>query len=267
LERKILSINSEAITVFEEIEVGIQKCKKSINKLRKRFLEINPLTADQESHFFKTIKPIPIGYLIYYLNLADYESNRPQNSPKKIKKYIQENITKYQAYFIEHKTFYQYLERRRTDRDPEYFIRSNGHIKFHPDALNYCMDQNFSTSHDFIVAKILAHKLLVKRLNNELYQLKIPRHRQSKTPYKNLIWTGSKVDLIELIYALHAVGSINNGAAEIKELASTLQAAFNIELGDYYRTFIEIRARKINNTKFLDRLKQTLQNKMYQADE
>lgn len=267
LERKIFSISSEYETGFEEIEIGIYYCKKAINKLRKRFLAIEPLTPDQESLFFKTIKPIPVGYMIYFLNLADFEINRPQNSPKKIKKYIQENIAHFQDYFIQHKTFYQYLLRQRTDRDAEYFIRSIGPVKFHPDALTYCMDQDFSSSHDFIAAKIFAHKLLIKRFNNELYRLKNTTKTQSEKPSTNLKWTGSKVDLIELIYALQAVGSINNGEVEIKEIATALQVAFNIELGDYYRTFIEIRARKINNTKFLDRLKQNLQNRMDQADE
>lgn len=267
LEREIQLLNRSAKTVFEEIEIGIEYCKNACDKLKKIFLSKSHLPPENESEFFKTIKPIPIGYTIYFLNLADFEINRPQNSAKKMKKYIQENITQYQAYFIEHKTFYKYLRRKRTDRDAEYFLRSKGLIKFHPDALNYCMDQNFSTSHDFITAKIFAHKLLIKRLNNELFSLKNPTQPQSETLSKNLKWTGNKVDLIELIYALHAVGSINNGEVEIKEIATTLQALFNIQLGDYYRTYIEIRARKINNTKFLDRLKQTLQNKMYQADE
>src|SRR5690554_1926618 len=265
LEQNIHLISSRSKTVFEEIETGINYCKNACNELKKIFLSIDNLTTEQESKFFKTIKPIPIGYMIYFLNLAEFETNRPQNSTKQIKKYIQYNITQFQAYFVEHKTFYRYLERQRTDRDTEYFLRSKGLIKFHPDALIYCMDQNFSTSHDFITAKIFAHKLLIKRLNNELYNLK--NNRKSLIPIKKLRWTGSKVDLIELIYALHTVGSINNGAVDIKELATELQTIFNIELGDYYRTFIEIRARKINNTKFLDRLKQNLQNKMDLADE
>lgn len=267
LERKILTINSENKTVFEEIELGILYCKESIRKLREKLLSFKLLSPEQESFFFKSIKPIPTGYMIYFLSLADFEINRPQNSVKKVKEYIQEKTTYYQNYFIEHKTFYHYLERQRTDRDTEYFLRSKGLIKFHPDALNYCMDQNFSTSHDFIAAKIFAHKLLIKRLNNELYALKNIKQSQSSIPTKKLQWTGSKIDLIELIYALHTVGSINNGEVEIKELATELQAVFNIELGDYYRTFIEIRARKTNNTKFLDRLKKHLQDRMYQADE
>lgn len=268
LEQKIVTLNSGSTSVFEEVETGMYYCRKTINKLRKRFLSIELLSPDQECYFFKTIKPIPAGYMIYFISLADFELNRPQTSNRKIKKYIQEKIASYQEYFVEHRTFYKYLERRRTDRDSEYFLRSNGKVKFHLDAVHYCIDQNFSTSHDYITAKIFAHKLLISRLRKELFKLKnTSRLNTFLTTTSSLQWTANKVDLIELIYALHAVKSINNGQVEIKDIASIVQEAFNIELGDYYRTFIEIRSRKIHPTKFLDNLKQSLTNRILQADE
>lgn len=268
LEQKIVTLNSGSISVFEEVETGMYYCRKTINKLRKRFLSIELLSPDQECYFFKTIKPIPAGYMIYFISLADFELNRPQTSNRKVKKYIQEKIASYQEYFVEHRTFYKYLERRRTDRDSEYFLRSNGKVKFHLDAVHYCIDQNFSTSHDYITAKIFAHKLLISRLRKELFKLKnTSRLNTFLTTTSPLQWTANKVDLIELIYALHAVKSINNGQVEIKDIASIVQEVFNVELGDYYRTFIEIRSRKINSTKFLDNLKQSLTNRILQADE
>ena len=268
LEQKIVTLNSGSTSVFEEVETGMYYCRKTINKLRKRFLSIELLSPDQECYFFKTIKPIPAGYMIYFISLADFELNRPQTSKRRVKKYIQEKIASYQEYFVEHRTFYKYLERRRTDRDSEYFLRSNGKVKFHLDAVHYCIDQNFSTSHDYITAKIFAHKLLISRLRKELFKLKnTSRLNTFLTTTSPLQWTANKVDLIELIYALHAVKSINNGQVEIKDIASIVQEAFNIELGDYYRTFIEIRSRKIHPTKFLDNLKQSLTNRILQADE
>lgn len=268
LEQKIVTLNSGSTSVFEEVETGMYFCRKAINKLRKRFLSIELLSPDQECYFFKTIKPIPAGYMIYFISLADFELNRPQTSNRKVKKYIQEKIASYQEYFVEHRTFYKYLERRRTDRDSEYFLRSNGKVKFHLDAVHYCIDQNFSTSHDYITAKIFAHKLLISRLRKELFKLKnTSRLNTFLTTTSSFQWTANKVDLIELIYALHAVKSINNGQVEIKDIASLVQEVFNIKLGDYYRTFIEIRSRKIHPTKFLDNLKQSLTNRILQADE
>jgi hypothetical protein len=82
-----------------------------------------------------------------------------------------------------------------------------------------------------------------------------------------LFWTGNKTDLIELIYALHTSGAINSGTADIKEVALVCEQMFNVNLGDYYRTFLEIRSRKINQTKFIDKLKESLTNKMLESDE
>lgn len=87
-------------------------------------------------------------------------------------------------------------------------------------------------------------------------------YKQSK-----LFWTGSKTDLIELIYALQSSGVVNSGTADIKELAAVCEQIFNIELGNYYHTFIEIRSRKCNNTKFLDKMKESLLKRIAELDE
>lgn len=267
LEGKINRINSDSNDVFAEIELSVYSSKAALNQLRLEFLARTNLSPSQESYFFKNIKPVPLGYMIYFLNLGEFETKRPQNTRKRVKQYIQDHLSYYQDYYIEHKDFYQYLERNRTHRDNEYFIRNQGQLKFHPDALPYFMDKDFSTSHDYIVAKIFAHKLLIARLTKELETLEDPTSIPGKSLSKKLRWTGPKVDLIELLYGLHASGTINNGQTDIKELASIFQHFLNIDLGEYYRTYKEIRSRKTNPTKFLDRMIQFLQSRMAQADE
>lgn len=265
LEQKISEINSGTKNVFEKVELGVILCKNTLNELRLKFLSKTDLSPTEESHFFKNIKPIAAGYLIYYLNLADLEINRPQNSVKKIAKFYQGYLSEYHRYYLHQKDFYHYLERNRTDRDSEYFIRTKGEINFHPDSLPYCMDEDFSTSHDLFAAKIFAHKLLIAHLTKELNALENLPQYSVPTPLQNLRWTGKKVELIELIYALHATATINNGQMDIKELATIFQHLLNIDLGEYYRTYIEIRSRKIKPTRFLDRMTQHLQKRMAQA--
>jgi len=80
-------------------------------------------------------------------------------------------------------------------------------------------------------------------------------------------WTGSKVALIELIYALHTEGVFNQGASELKEVATFFEEAFEVDLGQFNRTFLEIRARKSERTKFLNTLKEKLILRMDDADE
>lgn len=91
-------------------------------------------------------------------------------------------------------------------------------------------------------------------VNNPNVQLK------SQTNQDKLIqWTASKAALIELIYALHASKTFNNGQTDIKQIADVFQRMFNYELGDYYKVFSEIKTRQKSKTKFLDELTYDLQ--------
>jgi hypothetical protein len=137
-----------------------------------------------------------------------------------------------------------------------------------PSTFNY--DVSFNTSHDHKVAQIIANDLLTNYLYNELNKLEVNLFSQTEenAPVnKALKWTDNKNALIELIYALHAAGSFNNGKADVKEIARCIEAHFNIELGDLYRNFHELRYRKTNRTKYIDTLKDNLIKKMDKSEE
>ena len=61
-------------------------------------------------------------------------------------------------------------------------------------------------------------------------------------------WTGSKVELNEFIYALHAQGVFNNGTTDLKETAKFFEETFDIDLAQFHSTFFEMRARKSEKT-------------------
>lgn len=79
-------------------------------------------------------------------------------------------------------------------------------------------------------------------------------------------WTGTKIALVELGYAIYAACVLNNGKADIKEIMTYLEAFFNIDLGDYYRTYITIKDRKKDRTSFLSSLIKKLIQKMDEDD-
>lgn len=84
-------------------------------------------------------------------------------------------------------------------------------------------------------------------------------------PKTRLTWTGSKVELVELIYAWETAGCFNHGHGNIKEIAVYIEVVFNIDLGDYYHTFLEMRNR-VKRTAFLDKLITVLNNRMDEVD-
>ena len=128
---------------------------------------------------------------------------------------------------------------------------------------------NFRTSHDHLISQILAYEMLHEYLLKQLESLEVKNNStisQVDTKLK-LTWVESKTSLIELIYALNSQGVFGNINAEIKDIAAYFEMIFNVDLGDYYRTYHEIKGRKSGRTKFLDGMKENLIRRMDFADE
>lgn len=257
--------------VLHKAEEGIKITKDTLLLMRSFVLKNSFKTKEAEILFFKNSKPQIYGKLIYYLKLFNIESKRPRGSKKSQAKYLNNHIERLQAFFNDNLEFYHYFRRGATTFDKQYFLRGQADIRLHPDAFHFFTDEQFSTSHDSTVATILAFDMLIIHLKKEIDKLNNNGMETINSPNpilsSKLFWTGSKTDLIELIYALHSSGAINSGTADIKQMASACEHIFNIDLGDYYRTFLEIRSRKINQTKFIDKLKESLIKRIEETDE
>lgn len=265
------SLEGESEDLLNIAEKGIKLSRSSIEQLRE-CVKKNAFTDKlDEINFFKKIKPRVYSKLIYYIKLFNIESKRPRGSNKSQTKYLNKHIGKLQTYFNDNLEFYHYYRRSSTFLDEQYFIRGKADIRLLSDSFYCFTDIQFSTSHDSTVATILAYDMLIVHLKTEIDKLENTNGMEvSIKPYRQLsqlFWTAHKTDLIELIYALHSCGAINSGTADIKEMALVCEKIFNIDLGDFYRTFLEIRSRKINQTKFLDKLKESLVQRMYDSDE
>ncbi|MFD1615156.1 RteC domain-containing protein [Gelatiniphilus marinus] len=271
LDSHLEFLETETEDILIKAEEGIKIAKKALLQLRKVVINKELKSKDNEIYIFKTIKPKVYSKLIYYVKLFNIESKRPRGSSKSQKKYLDYEIKKLQDYFNDNLEFYQYYRRSETSLDCQYFIRGKEDIRLHPDNFHFFIDDKFSTSHDSTVATIIAYDMLIVYLQKEIELIENRNGMETNfnafQKQSKLFWTGNKTDLIELIYALQSSGVINSGTADIKEVASICEQMFNISLGDYYRTFLEIRSRKINQTKFIDKLKDSLANKMLESDE
>jgi hypothetical protein len=173
-----------------------------------------------------------------------------------------------ELFFNENLEFYRYYRTGNQSLDNKDCLRGKHDLKLTFDSFYFQADQRFSTSHDYKVAQILANDTIKVFLESELKKLE---NKTDNVPFSNeqsnQIWTGSKVALIELIYALHAEGVFNNGTTELKEVVNRFESAFSVDLGQFNRVFLEIRARKSERTKFLNALKENLILRMDDADE
>ena len=83
---------------------------------------------------------------------------------------------------------------------------------------------------------------------------------------KTLKWTGTKTELVELIYALHALKCFKN--ASLKELFDGIGELFECKIKNYSRLFWGIIERmKGERTIFIDKLKRVSIKRFEKSDE
>lgn len=197
--------------------------------------------------FFKYEKPVIVAKFIYCNAIYKIETNKPYGT-KPIRRYLNRELKNLKRYFDNNLDFYKYYRTNSSYLDEKLFLRSNLDIKLCLDTYYFQSDHRFSTSHDYKAAQIIANDLIQVYIEDQLNNK--DQGDKATTP-KKLNWTGSKVALIELVYALHYKGVFNNRNADIQLIAKYFESIFNINLGNYYQTYLELRNRKINPTKLL----------------
>ena len=261
-------VNEKNLNDFSNVEKGIKISRKYLQQLRVVLRKRNFINKENEILFFKKQKPFIYGQLKFYAKLYKYLMQKPRGTDKSKRSYLDAEIKKLQEYYYYNSEFIKYYRQNATFLDEFYFLRGNDNIGLLSDTSHFYTDAEFSTSHDNAVAKILAYDLLLNHYTNELNDLKKSTRKISSNEKLleslNLTWTSNKIDLIELVYALIASGAVKG---DIKDLATAFEKILDIDLGNYYRSFLEIRGRKEDFARFLDLLKTSLIKKIREADE
>jgi len=269
-EGQLEALESGNGDILYKAERGIALVEKCIRKLQKQIVGQDFENQADEIYFFKHVKPQIFSKLIYYIRLFSIESKRPRGKDVSQVKYLQQQIDKLQTFFNENLEFYNYYRRGAMSMDEQYFVRGNRDLRMPLESFHFLIDDQFSTCQDGTVATIMAYDMLIVYLRKEVDDLNNNMEPTKNTPMEKpskLFWTGSKTDLIELLYALHTSKCINGGTVDIKEMASHFEYFYNVDLGNYYHTFIDIRSRKSSRTRFLDRLIEMLNQRMESLEE
>jgi hypothetical protein len=232
----------------------ISAIESVILELKQVLLKYKFKSSTEEINFFKTIKPVFISQLWFYKKLFKIHLFETFNNIDKRVIHYHKILKSLERFILKHQDFYHYLLSGAEHMDDKYFIRNNSA------AQSSLQDERFSTGYDNKISRILMDELIKDYIFAALH--KIDSHSDNLNSATTLNWTGSKTDLIELIYALHASKVFNGGAADVKQIASNFETILNVTLGNYYRTFQEIRLRKTGQLKFLEHLKKVLQTKI-----
>ncbi len=241
---------------------GIEKSRLTLVELKRLVIENGFPDSKSEIHFFKEIKPAVLSYLLFYQAVFDVESLRPKYHSKRLKKYMQRKLEEIQIFMQQESRCVQYYNCCFTYLDELYFIRDREDIPIELRGNNYLEDGKFVTWRDQTFAEIRALEMLTDYLLTEIKKLGqvgvngLFRLKKGK-------WTGKKIYLAEIIYALDSAKVIDNGRMSIQELTQLFGYIFGVDLTkDIYDCYKEIRGRKKDQTLFLNFLRDALQQRI-----
>jgi len=272
LEKKLVVLNSDTNHILIHSEKAVSVCKFALLEMRDIVLKNGFENQQDEICFFRDIKPKVYSHLLYNTHIFSIETKRPNSSNKVQRKYLISELDKIQIFINDNLEFYQYYRCRATNLDDHFFIRGKSDLRLSLGNILFLSDEQFCTSHDHTVSFIQAYDMLTIYLKKELAKLNSENVTNSSNEKEDqirrlkLYWTEHKVSAIELIYAIHESGVVNHGISDIKDLKEGFELLFNIDLGDIYRSFVEIQARKKERTKFIDILRNCLLSRMDEGD-
>jgi hypothetical protein len=255
--------HSEIIAIAKNVILLIEEKIKELFKWLKKHKFLSP---EEEIYFFKELKPVFLSKLIYYKTILKQETNLPHAKKSKIKHY-EKALNRIHQYTKNNAAFYEYYRTRASYLDVEYFVRSSNKNILQEDCYIINYDAKLCTSHDYRIAVFISNDMLTNYLESRMEELE--KNCSITHPLINqpLNWTGNKIDLVELIYALHLSKKINHGNSDIKELAATFGKMFNQDLEEnVYRWYVDIKNRKTVRSKFINQLSESLENHLLEEE-
>ena len=268
LDVEIDEIDLYGYGIIETSLSMVRRLQSVLNDLREKIQTNEFPSTEDEILILKTQKPEILARLLFFYKIYRIEAQCPNGSDEVVRNYINRELDNLTYFINSNLDFYQYYRSGSTVYDEYYFVRGKADLRLCTDSAQFDKDPNFSTGYDYKVAKIIANEMLRIYLNKRLQKLandnQIEDNLQRCLKYP-LRFTGKKVSLIELGYSLVSSGDINNGNVEIKEMMNFLSTIFNIDLGDYYASYIAMKERK-NRTAYLHSLIENLIKRMNEDD-
>lgn len=248
LELKINEVYDED-NMLKVAEKSLLLIDDSIRKLKSLVSAHHFENKGEEIHFFKKLKPKFISKFIFYSTILDLESHKPNAGNNALKEYYEAEQEKLKIFYKEHSDFYSYYRREATYLDHKIFVRDSYDLKMKLSLGFYNFDTTFTTSHDQLIAKFIANEKIEQYLKKQMDSLSEKDGHQISS---RLVWSASKVGLIELVYALYNMRCFNGGNVELSEVVRFVEKSLGTDLGNFHKTIFEIRNRKQGPTKFLN---------------
>jgi hypothetical protein len=273
LDQQLNTISFETSDVLESTKLSYRAVEAAMSQLKAYIIAYDFKDIQEEIYFFKELKPRFYARLIYFIRLFDIETNRPDGSKGAQAKYLKKHLAAIKRYCQDNMTFYKYYRSGATYLDNVYFTRDKYDLLIGIDVSYFDCDQHFCTSHDYKAATLLANEQLAAYLSNSLSRLNgnLADSKMSMLDELGLRWAETKVSFVELLYALHSVGAFYNtktqSKADVKDIAKFFEITLNINPGNIYRVFYDIRLRKKEPIPFIKKMDSELINYISQVND
>ena len=242
-------INGNLMMIVETM----QKLEAAIAEMHGAVRNYDFVSLQEEIFFFKQVKPVLVKQYLLAEWFRDVHEKHTVHAFSK-ESFIRRRIDKVDRFFRRNKYFYAYLQRGDSHLDDTYFTRLKAGGIGKKGLFNY--DFQTTCSHGLLLAKMRAYEkircLCMQYLSDGM---QLPHNRQLQDNAEILKWTGTRTDAAELLYALYFSGAVNYGDATVQKLAAVFDSVFQTQLStNIYRDFIDIKNRKKETTKFLNKL-------------
>lgn len=259
------------VKMKEELgEIQVQSSNRLLNIKRshqlvasycKKVVPGHPFESDKsEIEFYKLIRPCFEAEYYYQEEVYSILSNLPVGR-KKARRFLKSQFSQIQYFRNRYYFLYEYYRLQNEEMDSVFFVKKEAEEANLFDLILPLADE-YSTSAGRVFAYFKAYDELYLFLNKEISGA----IEQTNGEVKAFVWTDSKSALIELVYALHSRGAVNHGKSDVKMIIQIMESLFDVQVGNFYRTFQSMRIRKKNRTIFLDSLKDSLEKRMDETD-
>lgn len=262
----ISQINESNDNELSKIDQKIAVSRDCLSELRNIIRNDKFPSPKDEITYFKSQKPLILGKLGYYRKQKEFLLEKPIISISKQKESILNELNRMDCENVKSFEFIKYYRLNQDELDHLFFLRGNNFEMFLISP-HQNHDPEFSTQHDYMVANIITNDLLLKFYNKQIQHLNrndsnIVAEEILPPSICGITWTATVTELIELTKGLETIGAINNGNVDMKKVSEACKIIFGVDIGNYSKTYSQIKERKKDVTKFIDKLKMALQNRI-----
>jgi hypothetical protein len=247
----LIAISSE--NILQHAEQSYRTAEQALSELKEHIINQDFPDKQEEINFFKRVKPMFLKELLYYMEVFQVESWKPPVGRDEQIAHYKLGALRADLFFKINNELYTYYRMGSSIHDEQYFLRGGRCDLITPISVSDT-DSRFSTIYSFRFAELQAFEQFSDYLHRCTYNLEHPGSPISENDKgkPSIRWTDAKSALVELAYGIYAKGSINHGKADIKQIMTALEIAFNVDTGNFYRTFQNLRVRKKNRTPYWD---------------